>query len=189
MQPLLMERAVTGIKREQKGNTSFYTAPSDVYHARDGWIIVPTIGAAMFRRWCRLVRREDLIDDPRFKDDITRAKNCEIINEAMSAWCAARSRDEVVAEMEHARIPCGPVFDLGEVLSDPQVAARNLFREVDHPGAAKPIPLSDTPVRLSETPGSVRHRPPMLGEHTDEVLRELGFSTDEIDGLRESGAI
>ncbi len=189
MQPLLIERAVTGIKREQNGNTSFYTAPSDVYRARDGWIIVPTIGAAMFRRWSRLVSREDLIDDPRFKDDITRANNCEIINEVMSAWCAARSRDEVVAEMERARIPCGPVYDLDEVLSDPQVSARNLFREVDYPGTGKPIPLSNTPVRLSETPGSVRHRPPMLGEHTDEVLRELGFSADEIEALRQSGAI
>jgi crotonobetainyl-CoA:carnitine CoA-transferase CaiB-like acyl-CoA transferase len=189
MQPLLMERAVTGIKREQKGNTSFYTAPSDVYQARDGWIIVPTIGAAMFRRWCRLVGREDLIDDPRFKDDISRANNCELINEVTSAWCAERSRDEVVAEMESARIPCGPVFDLGEVLSDPQVSARNLFREVDYPGSATPIPLSNTPVRLSETPGSVRNPPPMLGEHTDEVLSELGFSADEIAGLRQSGAI
>jgi len=150
---------------------------------------VPTIGAAMFRRWCRLVGREDLIEDPRFKDDLSRANNCEVINEVMSAWCAARSRDEVVSEMERARIPCGPVYDLGEVLSDPQVSARNLFREVDYPGAAKPIPLSNTPVRLSETPGNVGHRPPMLGEHTDEVLSELGFSVEEIQALREGGAI
>src|ERR1044071_89649 len=64
MQPLLMERAVTGIKREQKGNTSFYTAPSDVYRTRDGWILVPTIGGDMFRRWARLVGRTDLINDP-----------------------------------------------------------------------------------------------------------------------------
>ena len=189
MQPLLMERAVTGIKREQKGNTSFYTAPSDTYRAKDGWIIVPTIGGPMFRRWCRLVGRDDLIDDPRFKDDITRANNCEIINEVMSAWCATRSRDEVVAEMEHARIPCGPVYDLAEVLSDPQVSARNLFREVEFPGSAKAIPVSNTPVRLSETPGGVRHPPPILGQHTDEVLLELGFSVEEIRGLRESGAI
>jgi crotonobetainyl-CoA:carnitine CoA-transferase CaiB-like acyl-CoA transferase len=189
MQPLLMERDVTGIKREQKGNTSFYTAPSDVYRARDGWIIVPTIGSAMFRRWCRLVEREDLIEDPRFKDDITRASNCETINEIMSAWCAARSRDEVVAEMERARIPCGPVYDLGEVLSDPQVSARNLIRQVEYPSGGNPIPVSNTPVRLSETPGSIRHGPPMLGEHTIEVLRELGFSADEIETLRESGAI
>jgi crotonobetainyl-CoA:carnitine CoA-transferase CaiB-like acyl-CoA transferase len=91
--------------------------------------------------------------------------------------------------MESARIPCGPVFDLGEVLSDPQVSARNLFREVDYPGSARPIPLSNTPVRLSETPGSVRNRPPMLGEHTNEVLSELGFSANEIEELRESGAV
>jgi crotonobetainyl-CoA:carnitine CoA-transferase CaiB-like acyl-CoA transferase len=189
MQPLLMERAVTGVKRKQKGNTSFYTAPGDVYRTRDGWVIVPTIGNAMFRRWARMVGREDLIDDPRFKDDISRANNCEIINEVTSSWCATRTRDEVVAELERARIPCGPVYDLDEVLSDPQVNARKLFWEIEYPGSNRPIPLSNTPVRLNETPGSVRRPPPTLGEHTDEVLGELGFSREEIAGLREGGAI
>jgi crotonobetainyl-CoA:carnitine CoA-transferase CaiB-like acyl-CoA transferase len=189
MQPLLMERAVTGAKREQKGNTSFYTAPGDVYRTMDGWVIVPTIGTTMFRRWARMVGREDLIDDPRFKDDISRANNCETINEITSAWCATRARDDVVAELERARLPCGPVYNLDEVLSDPQVSARNLLREVDYPSASKPIPLSNTPVRLNETPGSVRRRPPTLGEHTDEILAELGFGREEIVSLRECGAV
>ena len=189
MQPLLIERAVTGVKREQKGNTSFYTAPGDVYRTLDGWVIVPTIGGTMFRRWARMVRREELIEDARFKDDISRANNSEIINEITSAWCATRTRDQVVSELEHVRLPCGPVYDLDEVLSDPQVAARDLFQEVEYPGARKPIPLSNTPVRLNVTPGGVGRRAPTLGEHTDEVLGELGFGGDEIAALRKSGAI
>ncbi|HEX8089042.1 MAG TPA: CoA transferase, partial [Blastocatellia bacterium] len=126
MTPLLAERGVTGIRRERIGNTGFYTAPSDVYATRDGWVIVPTIGDQMFRRWARLVGREDLIGDPRCSDDIARGNNSGIINDVMSDWCAARTRDEAVAQMEAARIPCGPVYDLGEVLDDPQVRARNL---------------------------------------------------------------
>jgi crotonobetainyl-CoA:carnitine CoA-transferase CaiB-like acyl-CoA transferase len=189
MQPLLMERALTGIIRERMGNTSFYTAPGDVYRTRDGWIIVPTIGNVMFRRWARLVGREDLIDDPRFSDDISRANNCNVINQIMSDWCSDRSRDDAVAALESARIPCGPVYSLDEVLADPQVEARRLFEEVHFGGGGKPIPVTNTPVRLSETPASIRRQPPALGEHTDEVLAELGFAATEIQSFRTAGVI
>lgn len=189
MTPLLAERSVRNIRREQMGNTGFYTAPSDVYATRDGWVIVPTIGDQMFRRWARLVGREDLISDPRCSDDITRGDNAELINGVMIGWCAARTRDEAIAELEAARIPCGPVYDLGEVLADQQVRARNLLEEVDYPGGGKPVPVAATPVRLSKTPGKVHHRAPALGEHTNEVLAELGFSQDEIAVFRNEGAI
>jgi crotonobetainyl-CoA:carnitine CoA-transferase CaiB-like acyl-CoA transferase len=189
MQPLLMERAVTGVRREQQGNAGFYAAPNDTFRTRDGWIFVPTIGNLMFRRWAGLMGREDLIDDPRCSDDITRANNYGLINQVMSEWCASRSRDEAVRELERARIPCGPVYDLDEVLSDPQVQARGLFKQTEYPGRDKPLPLAATPVRLSETPGRVRRRAPALGEHTDEVLSELGFTSDEITSFRNASVI
>ncbi len=189
MQPLLAERAMTGILRRQQGNTSYHTAPNDVYRTRDGWIIVPTIGNAMFRRWARLIGREDLIDDPRFADDISRANNSEIINQAMSDWCGWHTRDEAIAELERVRVPCGPVYNLDEVLADPQVNARNLFEEREYPGSSAPVPLAATPVRLSETPARITRLAPRLGEHNREVLLELGFGTDEIATLIEEGAI
>lgn len=189
MQPLLMERVVTGIKRQQQGNTSFHVAPGDVYRARDGWIVVQAIGNRMFARWARLMGREDLTRDPRCADDITRADNHEIINRVMNEWCAARTREQAIAELERARIPCGPAYELHEVLADPQAQARNLFREVEYPGCTRPIPLSATPVRLNETPGNVNHRAPVVGEHTDAVLTEIGFTTKEIAAFREAGAI
>ena len=189
MTPLLMERAVTEIRRQRQGNTAYYTAPSDAYRVRDGWIIVPTIGDHMFRRWARLVGREDLLGDPRCKDDITRGNNFDVINDVMNEWCAARTRDEAIAELERARIPCGPVYELDEVLNDAQVRARNLLEEREYPGGAKPVPVASTPVRLSETPGEVRRRAPTLSEHTDEVLSELGFTADEITRFHNEGAV
>jgi crotonobetainyl-CoA:carnitine CoA-transferase CaiB-like acyl-CoA transferase len=188
MMPLLAERRARGIKREQLGNTGYYAAPSDVYSTRDGWIIVPTIGGPMFRRWARVVGREDLIDDPRFKDDISRGDNAAAINEVMSEWCAARTREEAMAELERARVPCGPVYDLDEVLGDEQVRTRRLIQEIEYPSEGNTIPIASPPVRLSETAVSLR-RAPTLGEHTDEVLSELAFSGDEIAMFREAGAV
>ncbi|MFY9558351.1 MAG: CoA transferase, partial [Blastocatellia bacterium] len=124
MTPLLAERQTMGIRREQIGNTGYYAAPSDVYHTRDGWIIVPTIGNQMFRRWARLVGRDDLIEDPRFKNDISRGDNADVINQAMSDWCSGRTREQAILELERARVPCGPCYDLDQVLSDPQVNSR-----------------------------------------------------------------
>lgn len=189
MTPLLAERAVTGIKREQLGNTAYYAAPSDAYKTRDGWIIIPTIGAPMFRRWARLIGREEMIADPRFKDDISRGNNAALINEAMSEWCASRTRNEAIAELERARVPCGPVYDLDEVLADPQVNSRGLLEELEYPGGAKPVPVASPPVRLSGMPAGAIRRAPTLGEHTGEVLRELGFTPEDIAALRESNAI
>ena len=189
MQALLAERSVVGIERSQRGNAGFYAAPADTYRTQDGWVTVQTIGGEMFARWARLAGREELIDDLCFADDLLRADHREAITEAMNAWLASRTTDEAVAELQAARIPAGPVLDLDEVLDDPQVKARELLRYVDYPGAPKPVPLADTAVRLSATPGGIRQRAPGIGEHTDEVLGELGYSEEEIAHLRETEVV
>ena len=187
MTPFLMERELRGIMRGRQGNTAYYAAPSDAFRTRDGWINVPTIGDSMFRRWARLVGREDMIDDARFKDDITRAAHAELIGEVMSAWCATRTREEATRELEGARIPCGPVYNLDEVLADEQVRARRLFEETSFCG--EPVRVSSPAVRLSRSPADVRQAAPKLGEHTDEILSELGFTADRIAAFRSQGVI
>ena len=102
----------------------------------------------------------------------------------MNNWLALRTTEQAIAELEKARVPAGPVLTLDQVLNDPQVKARELLQYVDHPGAAKPVPLANTAVQLSETPPSIRQRAALLGEHTDDVLKEIGYSNSEISELR-----
>jgi crotonobetainyl-CoA:carnitine CoA-transferase CaiB-like acyl-CoA transferase len=184
VQGLLAEKAVLGIERRQLGNTSFYTAPSDAYQTKDGWIVVSAVGNEMFARWARLVGHEDFIGDPRFAGDQSRADNRETITQAMNEWLATRTTEQAIVELEKARVPAGPVQDLDRVLDDPQVKARELLKYLEHPGAAKPVPLSNTAVQLSATPPEIRMRAAALGEHTDEVLLEIGYTDKEIAGLR-----
>lgn len=188
-QGLLAERTVIGAERKQKGNASFYAAPADAYQAQDGWIVVSVVGEEMFARWAKLVGREDFITDPRFATDLLRADHSDIITEAMNAWLASRTSAQAIAELEAARIPAGPVLSLDQVLADPQVKARNLLQSVKYPGAPKPVPVATTPVQLSATPGEIRHRAPTLGEHTDEILREIGYSDQQIASLRQAEVV
>ncbi len=188
-QGLLAEKHVLGIDRQQTGNASFYAAPADTYQTQDGWIVVSVIGPEMFARWTRLVGREDLLSDPKFADDLARANHRATVTEIMTHWLADRSTADAISALEAARIPAGPVLNVQQVLDDPQVKARELLRYVEYPGAPKPVPLADTAVRLSATPGAITKRAPTLGEHTSQVLLEVGYSPDEIAELTKAEVV
>jgi crotonobetainyl-CoA:carnitine CoA-transferase CaiB-like acyl-CoA transferase len=187
--PTLIEEAVLKLDRQPTLNRSQTAGPSDIYKAKDGvWITVAVNGDPLFRRAARLIGAPEWLDDPRFASDKARGDNGALISERVAAWVAERNSADAIAAFESARVPAGPVYRPRETLADPHVAAGDFFTEVDFPGIGK-APVAATPVKLHGTPGEIRARPPMLGEHTDLVLRELGYSPAEIAALKQEGAI
>lgn len=180
----LIEQDLLNINRRATLNRSPTTSPADVHRTKDGWIMVLVIGAYQFERWCTMVGEPAWLHDERFKDDEARGNNGAILSAKMDEWCAARTTAEALAELEHHKVPGGPVYTAQQALDDSHIDAIGILKPVEYPTAAKPVRLVDFPVSLSGSPGEIRTRAPQLGEHTDEILASLGYDADTIATLR-----
>ena len=190
----LIEQAVIQRDRQPTGNRGQTSAPSDLYQTADGWVLCSVIGEPLFRRWVELIASDnggaaggeeiDWLSDPRFADDLARGDNAGPIGERMNAWCASRSTAEAVDALNGAMIPSAPAYSMQQTLDDPHIAEVESFVDLEYPGMARPAPVARPSVRLTETPATIRHRAPTLGEHTDELLGDLGYTGDEIAAFR-----
>ena len=186
---LLAEEAIKAIDRPSYGNRGYSAGPSDIFKTTDGAVMVQVVGQPLFERWAKLMGEESWLEDPRFATDMDRGENGELLSARMQMWCKDMTTKEVLDALDEARIPCGPVLSAKQVLEDPHIKAMDFLQKMDFPGLKSPIPINTTPVKLSETPGTIRQRTAKLGEHTSEILDVLGYSLDEISEMRDARVV
>jgi crotonobetainyl-CoA:carnitine CoA-transferase CaiB-like acyl-CoA transferase len=178
----------TGVSSGPTGSAHILTAPYQAFPTADGWINIGGANQSNWERIARAIGRPGLIDDARFRTNGDRMKNLEALVPLISERTRTRTSADWVTEFEAAGVPVGPINRIGDVLADPQVKAREMVVEVEHSriGRTKALGL---PIKFSETPGGVRRGAPTLGEHTDEVLKDLGYEPGDIARLRSDGAV
>ena len=162
--------------------------PYQVFPTQDGEIFIVGSNQRLWVRLCQALSREDLLLDPRFDSNQERVKHRHVLVPMLQAETQQYSTAELRTRLDDSGVPCAPVNTLDHVLTDPQTQAREIIVDVPHPRIPD-LKLLGLPIKLSDTPGSIRLPPPLKGQHTKEVLIDLGYSTADITALRARQAI
>jgi formyl-CoA transferase len=189
MESLLPEYSAFGVVREPAGSSLPGIAPSNAYACRDGkYALIAGNGDSIFRRLMDLVERPDLGEDPSLAHNDGRVKRVQELDAAIGAWTATRTLDEVLAALNEARIPAGRIYDVADIAADPHYRAREMIVDAQLPDGT-PIQVPGVVPKLSDTPGAIVHAAPALGEHTDEILGQLGIDAATRDAWRARGVV
>ena len=178
----------TGVNPEPSGSSHVLTAPYQAFPTLDGWINIGGANQANWERIAQAIGLPDLLTDPRFVTNAERMAHKQELADLIAARTRTRSAADWVRELETLGVPVGPINKIDQMLADPQVAARQMVVEVNHPKAGKTKAIG-LPIKFSDTPGTVRCAAPLLGQHTRSVLLGLGYGEAQIDALAASGAV
>ena len=178
----------TGDVPQRVGNRHPMITPYESFETSDGYVIFAVGNQRLWENFIKVLGREDLNEDSRFADMKARNQHPAELKEILEGITRGKKTDEWVKIMEDAGLSCGRIRTIDQVLSDPHVDAREMVLEIEHPKAGM-IKLTGVPVKLSLTPGEVTAAPPTLGQHTDQILEEIGYSNVDIANFREKGII
>ena len=178
----------TGEPPGPMGSAHPLSAPYQAFRTADSYVIVGAGSQALYKRLCAVLGREELVEDPRFATPPARMKHTTTLAAELERSFVTRPSEHWLATLTDAGIPCGPIYNVAEMMADPQAQARNMVVEAEHPVAGRIVNIGN-PVKLSETPWSYRSPAPVLGADTEEVLRSLGYDASTVAEYREQGII
>lgn len=173
----------TGKPAGRMGSAHPSIVPYQAFKSRDIEFILAVANDGLWNKCCEALEWNDLLEDDRFTKNVDRVVHRELLVHILSERFEKMDSKEIFEKMDNAGVPCGPIHTIDQVLKHPQVLARDMLIDIDHPNIPN-LKVPGFPVKLSETPSAVKHSPPLLGEHTDEVLTELGYSRKQIEDLK-----
>ncbi len=162
--------------------------PYQAFKAKDVYFNIAAGNDKLWKILCKAISLEKAIDDPKFATNDKRVENREEIVKIISDIIITKNGEEWLKILTDAGVPCGPIYTIDKVFTDPQVLHRQMLKELDHPKGGK-VKVTGVPIKLSDTPGEVETAPPILGQHTQEILTELGFSDQDIKKMRQEKVI
>lgn len=177
-----------GVSPTPAGNGIPGFAPFGTIRVQDGLIAIAAPHDPQWLVLCQLMGRTDLVTDPRFASEQLRWNHRTELYEAIEAYTGLHTKEELRG-IFGGKVPFSPIYTAGEIFQDPHFAVRDMLPLVEHPGCAVPTAVPGVPVKLSVTPGGVRHRAPRLGEHTRDILLEIGLTEADVEGLSSRGAV
>jgi crotonobetainyl-CoA:carnitine CoA-transferase CaiB-like acyl-CoA transferase len=178
----------TGVAPQRMGNAHQNIVPYQVFETSDGHLILAVGNDGQFAKFCGEAGRPDLAQDPRYARNADRVRHRDTLVPLLAEILKSRKKHDWLSALEAAKVPCGAINNLGEVFADPHVQSRGMTVAMPHP-LTDDLHLVASPMKLSATPVQYRLPPPLLGEHTNQVLQELGWRTDEVEALRNLGVI
>lgn len=183
-----MNYLVSGKVPQRNGNAHPNIQPQDVYACADGDVILVVGNDSQFAKLCQVFDQNDWVLDERFATNAQRVRNIGILSALLRDKFALWEREKLITALDQVGVPCGPINSVADVFLEPQVKAREMLRYVPHPSGVD-VPQVGSPMRFADTPLQTQSAPPLLGQHSDEILAELGYSTVRIEALRIAGAI
>lgn len=182
----LVNYTFDGIVSERNGNVDPSIAPFDIYDCKDGFIALGVGNDRLFAKFCKAINHEELLDDPRYKDNESRCQHyVPSLQNLIREWCMEHTKKEIEDIMDELGVPCGPVLNVKEAIEHPHIKARDMMVHCEHPTAGDQY-FQGCVIKLSETPGSVDAPAPLLGQHNEEIF---GLSEVQVVELNEQGVI
>ena len=185
---VIYQYSISGVIPRPQGSHHPMFVPMGVFPAADGWVTVGSPNDGFWIKLCKLMGRPELAEDPRFRSNDDRVRNASALKVELGAFTSAHTKEQL-RQLLGGQLPFGPIYDAQDIFTDPYFAAREMLVEVEQPHSSKKLTIAGVPIKMSETPGSVRTRAPMLGEHTREVLLAAGMTAAQVDELTASGAV